>query len=117
MRPSRQRVTPLKMLRRPSDAKPGARVAVGVVPPAANPVGILPHQIDRRASTEVFMSRSTCSHVRGLLFLSCRILKWIREVGGVVLLYSAFAPALAQPSNGPPIAREIERRFEGFYLF
>jgi hypothetical protein len=88
-----------------------------VIQPAANPVGNPPDQIDRRASTEVFMSKSTCSHVRGLLFLSCRISKRVCEVGGAVLLHCVFAPALAQPSNGPPIAREIERRFEGFYLF
>ena len=105
------------MLRWPTDAKPGARVTAGVIQPEANPVGNPPDQIGRRASTEVFMSRSTCSHARGLLFLSRRISKRVREVGGAVLLFCALVPALAQPSNGPPIAREIERRFDGFYLF
>ena len=63
------------------------------------------------------MPWSARSCVHGLLFLSQRILQWSYEVGGAVLLIHAFVPALAQPSNGPPIAREIERRFDGFYLF
>jgi hypothetical protein len=63
------------------------------------------------------MPRSARSCVHGFSFLSQRILQWGYEVGGAVLLIHAFVPALAQPSNGPPIAREIERRFDGFYLF